>query len=50
MALFQVIKYNGPANVLVWKHPKENITTAARARPAALDLQGRACIRLCPPA
>lgn len=30
MALFQVIKYNGPANVLVWKHPKENITTGSQ--------------------
>ena len=30
MALFQVIKYNGPANVLVWKYPKENITTGSQ--------------------
>ncbi len=27
MALFQVIKYDGPAGIIVWKHPNEEIGT-----------------------
>ena len=30
MALFQVIKFDGPAHVLVWKHPKEDMNTGSR--------------------
>lgn len=30
MALFQVIKYDGPPHVLVWKHPKSDMTTGSR--------------------
>lgn len=30
MAIFNVIKYNGPNQVLVWKYPKENITTRSK--------------------
>lgn len=30
MALFQVIKYSGPAHVLVWKHPKSDMNTGSR--------------------
>lgn len=30
MALFQVIKYGGPAHVLLWRHPKSDMTTGSR--------------------
>ncbi len=30
MALFQVIKFDGPAHILVWKHPKEDMNTGSR--------------------
>ncbi len=48
MALFQVIKYNGPANVLVWKHPKENMSTGSQlvvgpSQEAVLVKGGQVC-------
>ncbi len=30
MALIQVIKYDGPSHILVWKSPKEDITTGSQ--------------------
>ena len=30
MALFQVLKYDGPAHVLVWKHPKTEMNTGSQ--------------------
>lgn len=30
MALFQVIKFDGPAHVLVWKYPKTDITMGSQ--------------------
>lgn len=30
MALFQVIKYNGPSHVLMWRHPKTDMTTGSQ--------------------
>lgn len=30
MALFQVIKYEGPAHVLLWKYPKSDLNTGSR--------------------
>lgn len=30
MALFQVLKFDGPANVLVWKHPKTEMNTGSQ--------------------
>lgn len=30
MALFQVIKFDGPPHILVWKHPKEDMNTGSR--------------------
>ena len=30
MALFQVIKFDGPAHVLVWKYPKSDVTTGSQ--------------------
>lgn len=30
MALFQVLKYEGPAHVLVWKHPKTEMNTGSQ--------------------
>lgn len=30
MALFQVIKYTGPAHMLVWRYPKTDMSTGSR--------------------
>ena len=30
MALFQVLKFDGPANVLVWKHPRTEMNTGSQ--------------------
>lgn len=48
MALFQVIKYDGPAHVLVWKHPKEDMNTGSRlvvgpAQEAVFIRGGQVC-------
>ena len=48
MALFQVLKYDGPAHVLVWKHPKQDMNTGSRlvvgpSQEAVFVQGGRIC-------
>lgn len=46
MPLFQVIKYSGPNDILIWKHPKENMKTGSKlivapAQEAVFIKQGK---------
>lgn len=48
MAIFQVIKFDSPQRVLVWKHPKENITSGSQlvvgpAQMATFVREGQIC-------
>lgn len=48
MAIFQVIKFDGPQEALVWKHPKENITSGSQlvvgpAQTAVFVREGQIC-------
>ena len=53
MALFQVLKYDGPAHVLVWKHPKTEMNTGSQlvvgpSQEAVFVRGGNICDVLCP--
>ena len=53
MALFQVLKFDGPANVLVWKHPKTEMNTGSQlvvgpAQEAVFIRGGHICDMLGP--
>ena len=53
MALFQVLKFDGSANVLVWKHPKTEMNTGSQlvvgpAQEAVFVRGGNICDVLCP--
>ena len=48
MALFQVIRFEGPPEVLVWKYPKENMNSGSQlvvgpAQTAVFVKEGRIC-------
>ena len=48
MAFFQVIKFDGPQDALVWKHPKENMNSGSQlvvgpAQTAVFVREGQIC-------
>ena len=48
MAIFQVIKFDGPQEALVWKHPKENMASGSQlvvgpAQTAVFVQEGQIC-------